>query len=59
MNHLPCELAPIPEAAWNALEEEATEQFTVHLAGRRLVDWPGSGWKHSASGLGRKTRPRP
>ncbi|WP_020500256.1 family 1 encapsulin nanocompartment shell protein [Sciscionella marina] len=55
MNHLLRELAPIPQAAWDKLEEEAKDQFTVHLAGRRLVDWSGPhGWEHSATGLGRK-----
>ncbi|WP_031470529.1 family 1 encapsulin nanocompartment shell protein [Sciscionella sediminilitoris] len=55
MNHLLRELAPIPQAAWDRLEEEAKDQFTVHLAARRLVDWSGPhGWEHSATGLGRK-----
>jgi uncharacterized linocin/CFP29 family protein len=43
MNNLHRELAPISEAAWTDLEDEARRTFTRHLAGRRLVDVPELG----------------
>jgi uncharacterized linocin/CFP29 family protein len=54
MNHLLRELAPITDAAWEELEEEARDHLTVHLAARKLVDFSGPhGWERSATNLGR------
>jgi uncharacterized linocin/CFP29 family protein len=41
MNNLHRELAPISEAAWADIEEEAKRTFTRHVAGRRVVDVSG------------------
>jgi uncharacterized linocin/CFP29 family protein len=41
MNNLHRELAPISEAAWAQIEEEATRTLKRHLAGRRVVDVQG------------------
>ncbi len=43
MNNLHRELAPISEAAWASIEEEARRTFTLHLAGRRIADVHGPG----------------
>jgi len=43
MNNLHRELAPISDAAWAQIAEEATRTFKRHLAGRRVVDLQGSG----------------
>src|SRR5262245_52982047 len=43
MNNLHRELAPISEAAWASIEEEARRTFTLHLAGRRVIDVRGPG----------------
>jgi uncharacterized linocin/CFP29 family protein len=40
MNNLHRELAPISEAAWAQIEEEATRTLKRYLAGRRVVDVP-------------------
>jgi uncharacterized linocin/CFP29 family protein len=54
MNHLLRELAPISDAAWRQLDEEATARLTPALAARKLVDFSGPhGWQHSATNLGR------
>ena len=59
MNHLLRELAPITDAGWEELEEEARQHLTVHLAARKLVDFSGPhGWERSATNLGR-TEPLP
>jgi uncharacterized linocin/CFP29 family protein len=53
MNNLHRELAPISDAAWAQIEEEATRTLKVHLAGRRVVDVQGpSGTALSAVGTG-------
>jgi uncharacterized linocin/CFP29 family protein len=53
MNNLHRELAPISEAAWADLEEEARRTFKLHLAGRRVVDVEGpAGLTLSAVGTG-------
>jgi uncharacterized linocin/CFP29 family protein len=53
MNNLHRELAPISDAAWAQIEEEATRTFKVHLAGRRVVDvQEPSGIAQSAVGTG-------
>ncbi len=38
MNNLYRDLAPVTEAAWTEIEEEATRTFKRHIAGRRVVD---------------------
>ena len=53
MNNLHRELAPITDAAWAEIEEEARRTFTRHLAGRRVVDVVGpAGTTLSAVGTG-------
>ncbi|MFD3652818.1 family 1 encapsulin nanocompartment shell protein [Streptomyces sp. 24-1644] len=41
MNNLHRELAPVTEAAWEQIEEEARRTFSRHVAGRRVVDVTG------------------
>jgi uncharacterized linocin/CFP29 family protein len=41
MNNLHRELAPVSDAAWASIEEEAKRTFTRHVAGRRVVDVTG------------------
>jgi uncharacterized linocin/CFP29 family protein len=54
MNHLLREHAPISEAGWALIDDEARERLTPALAARKLVDFAGPhGWEHSASDLGR------
>src|SRR5689334_4949303 len=54
MNDLLRELAPISDAAWKEIEEEAKRTLTMTLAARRLVDFRGPlGWAESAVSLGR------
>jgi uncharacterized linocin/CFP29 family protein len=54
LNHLLRWLAPITDAGWEQLDEEARRQLTSALASRRLVDFAGPcGWQHSATNLGR------
>jgi uncharacterized linocin/CFP29 family protein len=54
MNHLLRSLAPISDAGWKLLDEEATERLAAALAARKLVDFSGpQGWDHSATNLGR------
>jgi uncharacterized linocin/CFP29 family protein len=43
MNNLHRELAPISDAAWADIEEEATRTLKRYLAGRRVVDVHGPG----------------
>ena len=43
MNNLHRELAPISDAAWSQIEEEASRTLKLHLAGRRVVDLKGPG----------------
>lgn len=53
MNNLHRELAPISEAAWAEIEEEARRTFTRWIAGRRVVDVCGpSGLELAAVGTG-------
>ena len=50
------QLAPIPDAGWEAIEEEIRPRLETHLAARKLVDFEGPlGWAHSATTLGRIT----
>jgi uncharacterized linocin/CFP29 family protein len=54
MSHLLREHAPITEAGWQLLDQEARERLTPALAARKLVDFSGPrGWEHSATNLGR------
>ncbi len=56
MNHLLRSLAPISEAGWELLDQEARERLAPALAGRTLLDFNGPhGWEHSATNLGRTT----
>jgi uncharacterized linocin/CFP29 family protein len=57
MNHLPRSSAPISDAGWELLDEEARQRLAPALAARKLVDFSGpQGWEYSATNLGR-TRP--
>ena len=56
MDHLHRELAPITDAAWEAIEHDARARLTTYLASRKVVDFAGPhGWAHSATDLGRIT----
>ncbi|MGW8812237.1 family 1 encapsulin nanocompartment shell protein [Gordonia terrae] len=57
MNNLHRELAPISDAAWAEIEEEATRSFKRNVAGRRLVDVNGPLGSDTASvTLGHRTK---
>ena len=57
MNNLYRELAPISDAAWSQIEDEATRTLKRHLAARRVVDVHGpSGFDASAVGTGHVAR---
>jgi uncharacterized linocin/CFP29 family protein len=54
VSHLLRELAPITEAGWRRLDDEARERLAPALAARKLVDFAGPrGWRYSATNLGR------
>jgi uncharacterized linocin/CFP29 family protein len=54
MNHLLRGHAPISDAGWQLLDQEARERLAPALATRKLVDFSGPhGWEHSATNLGR------
>jgi uncharacterized linocin/CFP29 family protein len=54
MSHLLREHAPITEASWGLIDDEARERLTPALAARKLIDFAGPhGWEHSATNLGR------
>jgi uncharacterized linocin/CFP29 family protein len=54
VNHLLRSLAPISDAGWAEIDDEARERLSAALAARKLVDFSGPrGWAHSASRLGR------
>jgi uncharacterized linocin/CFP29 family protein len=54
MSHLLREHAPITDAGWELIDEDARERLTPALAARKLVDFAGPrGWEHSATNLGR------
>jgi len=54
MNHLLREKAPLSDAGWQLLDDEARERLAPALGARKLVDFSGPhGWEHSASSLGR------
>ena len=53
-DHLLRDLAPISDAAWAAIDDEARSRLAAQLAARKLVDFNGPvGWGHSAVNLGR------
>lgn len=54
MSHLLREHAPVTEATWSLIDDEARERLTPALAARTLIDFAGPhGWEHSATSLGR------
>jgi uncharacterized linocin/CFP29 family protein len=54
VSHLLREHAPITEAGWTLIDDEARERLSPALAARKLVDFAGPhGWDHSAVNLGR------
>ena len=54
MNHLLRSRAPVSDAGWELLDQEARDRLAPALAARRLVDFSGPhGWEHSATNLGR------
>ena len=54
MNDLHRELAPVSEAAWAQIDEEAKRALKTTLAARKLVDFTGPlGWDASAVSQGR------
>ena len=54
MSHLLREHAPLTDASWRLVDNEARERLTPALAARRLVDFGGPhGWTYSATNLGR------
>jgi uncharacterized linocin/CFP29 family protein len=56
MNNLHRELAPVSDAAWASIEEEAKRTFTRHVAGRRVIDVSGpDGLTLAGVGTGRVT----
>jgi uncharacterized linocin/CFP29 family protein len=56
MSHLLREFAPITEASWGLIDDEARERLTPALAARKLIDFAGPhGWERSATNLGRTT----
>lgn len=57
MNDLLRALAPIPDAAWRLIEEEAKRTLRDILAARKLVDFTGPlGWEASSVNTGRARR---
>jgi uncharacterized linocin/CFP29 family protein len=57
VSHLLREHAPITDAAWRLIDDEARERLTPALAARKLVDFSGPhGWEHSATNVGRVRR---
>lgn len=54
MNHLLRGHAPISDAGWEILDEEARERLGTALGARKLIDFSGPhGWTYSAKNLGR------
>jgi len=54
MNRLRRSFAPISDAAWHQIDDEATQALENFLAGRRLVDFVGPlGWETSSVSTGR------
>lgn len=56
MNHLRRELAPLTDAAWEQVQEEATRCLKQNLAARKVVDVSGPvGWQTDAVTTGQVT----
>jgi uncharacterized linocin/CFP29 family protein len=56
MSHLLRSHAPISDAGWELLDDEAKQRIAPALAVRKLVDFAGPhGWEHSATNLGGTT----
>lgn len=54
MDHLLREKAPISDAGWAEIEQEATRTLRHYLAARKVVDYScDNDWTHSATPLGR------
>jgi uncharacterized linocin/CFP29 family protein len=54
VNHLLRDAAPITDAGWSQIDDEAARSLRHFLAARRLVDFAGPlGWEQSAVDLGR------
>lgn len=54
MNHLLREKAPITDAGWAEIDEEATRTLTHFLAARKVLDLAGPhGWEHAAEPTGK------
>ena len=57
MDLLKRELAPITNEAWTQIDDEARRVLSLHLAGRKLVDFSGPhGWKKGGVETGRLER---
>lgn len=57
MNHLQRERAPINDAAWTQIDDEARRSLKQYLVARQLVDFDGPhGWEYSSVTLGRVER---
>jgi uncharacterized linocin/CFP29 family protein len=53
-DHLLREQAPISDAGWAVIDDEARSRLAAQLAARKLVDFSGPhGWQRSATPLGR------
>lgn len=54
MDHLRRSLAPVPDAAWDQIDDEAQRTLRLTLAARRVVDVSGpTGWRTDAVPSGR------
>ncbi len=57
MDELRRALAPVSDAAWAEIEDQARQTLKLNLAARKLVDFDGPhGWERSAVSLGRVER---
>lgn len=57
MNNLHRDLAPVSDAAWASIEQEARRTFALHVAGRRVVDVTGpDGVTFAGAGTGHVTQ---
>ncbi|QDZ15958.1 family 1 encapsulin nanocompartment shell protein [Humibacter ginsenosidimutans] len=55
-NHLLRDRAPLTDATWKQIDDEASTRLPVALGARKLVDFSGPhGWEYSATNLGRVT----
>jgi uncharacterized linocin/CFP29 family protein len=54
MNHLLRDHAPVTDAAWAEIDQEAKRTLTHFLAGRKLIEFSGpKGWDHPGEPTGR------